>query len=245
MIKFKIDGDPYKIPDFINIEDYVKIFKVKDLFDEDYFAAKLISVVSGAPLKDLLDAGFDEINYLAAHILTIIPKQDEVKFVDRFELNGVKYGFFPNWRDLTFAEFVDMDTISTKNPDELLDLLHILAAIMYRPIVIERGEHDYDIEMYDVNTMKKRAELFKKELDVKYILGAQFFFIKFAKRYLGYSPRSSTLKIGMWDQIKMIWLMWRMIFKMGSIKSLGGFLSLTKSLTTTLQNTNTSTKKMS
>jgi len=92
MIKFKIDGQPYQIPEFINIEDYVKIFKVKDLFDEDYFAAKLISVVSGAPLKDLLDGGFDEINYLASHILTIIPKQDEVKFIDRFELNGVKYG---------------------------------------------------------------------------------------------------------------------------------------------------------
>jgi hypothetical protein len=245
MIKFKIEGEPYYIPDVISIEDYVKIFKVKDLFDEDYFAAKLISIVSDAPLKDLLDGGFDEINYLAAHILSIIPKENEIKFIDRFELNGVKYGFFPNWRDLTFAEFIDMDTISTKKTDELLDMLHILAAIMYRPIVNERSEHDYDIEMYDVNTMNKRAELFKKQLDVKYILGAQFFFIKFAKRFLGYSPRSSTLKVGMWDQIKMIWLMWRMIFKMGSVKSLGGFLSLTKSLTTTLQNTSTSTKKTS
>lgn len=245
MIKFKIEGEPYYIPDVISIEDYIKIFKVKDLFDEDYFAAKLISIVSDAPLKDLLDGGFDEINYLAAHILSIIPKENEIKFIDRFELNGVKYGFFPNWRDLTFAEFIDMDTISTKKTDELLDMLHILAAIMYRPIVNERSEHDYDIEMYDVNTMNKRAELFKKQLDVKYILGAQFFFIKFAKRFSGYSPRSSTLKVGMWDQIKMIWLMWRMIFKMGSVKSLGGFLSLTKSLTTTLQNTSTSTKKTS
>lgn len=245
MVKFKIDGQPYVIPDYISIEDYVKIFKVKDLFEEDYFAAKLISIVSGAPLKDLLDGGFEEINYLAANILSIIPRENQIRFIDRFELNGIEYGFFPNWRDLTFAEFVDMDTISTKKPDELLDLLHILAAIMYRPIVVERSEHDYDIEMYDVNTMKKRAELFKKKLNVKYILGAQFFFIKFAKRFSSYSPRSSTVKIGMWDQIKMIWLMWRMILKMGSVKSLGGFLSLTKSLTTTLQSTNTSTKKIS
>jgi hypothetical protein len=245
MIKFKIEGEPFSIPEIISIENYVKIFKVKDLFDEDYFAAKLVSIVSGAPLKDLLDGGFDEVNYLASHILNIIPKQDEIKFIDKFELNGVKYGFFPNWRDLTFAEFVDLDTISTKKQDELLDLLHILAAIMYRPIVTQRTEHDYDIEMYDVNTMKKRAELFKKELDVKYILGAQFFFIKFAKRYLSYSPPSSTLKIGMWTKIKIIWMMWRIIFKMGSVKSLDGFLSSTKSLTTTLQNTNTSTRKTS
>ena len=245
MIKFKIEGQPFYVPEIISIENYVKIFKVKDLFDEDYFAAKLVSIVSGAPLKDLLDGGFDEVNYLASHILNIIPKQDEIKFVDKFELNGVKYGFFPNWRELTFAEFVDLDTISTKKQDELLDLLHILAAIMYRPIVTQRSEHDYDIEMYDVNTMKKRAELFKKELDVKYILGAQFFFIKFAKRYLGYSPPSSTLKIGIWTKIRIIWTMWRIIFKMGSVKSLDGFLSSTKSLTTTLQNTSTSTRKTS
>lgn len=245
MIKFKIEGEPFSIPDIISIENYVKIFKVKDLFDEDYFAAKLVSIVSGAPLKDLLEGGFDEVNYLATHILNVIPKQDDVKFIDKFELNGVKYGFFPNWKDLTFAEFVDMDTISTKKPDEILDLLHILAAIMYRPIVIQRSEHDYDIEMYDVNTMKKRAELFKKELDVKYILGAQFFFIKFAKRFSSYSPPSSTLKIGIWMKIRIIWTMWRILFKMGSIKSLDGFLSSTKSLTMTLRSTNTSTRKTS
>ena len=169
------------------------------------------------------------------------------------------------WINLTLQVFIDEPVMDRHIEPYLFPILpknakevHIIGAgpeglfaaleciqLGLRPIVIERGEHDYDIEMYDVNTMKKRAEVFKKQLDVKYILGAQFFFIKFAKRYSGYSPRSSTLKIGMWDQIKMIWLMWRMIFKMGSVKSLGGFLSLTKSLTTTLQNTNTSTKKTS
>ena len=245
MIKFKIEGQQYYIPDFISIENYVKIFKVKDLFDEDYFAAKLISIVSEAPLKDLLEGGFDEINFLASHILSVIPKDNEIKFIDRFELDGIEYGFFPNWRDLTFAEFVDMDTISTKKTDELLDMLHILAAIMFRPIIEQRTEHDYDIEMYDVEKMKKRAEIFKKKLDIKYVLGAQFFFIKFEKRFSSYSPQSSTVKIGMWMKIKIIWMMWRILLKMGSIKSLDGFLSSTKFLTTTLQNTNISTKKTS
>ena len=245
MIKFKIEGQQYYIPDFISIENYVKIFKVKDLFDEDYFAAKLISIVSEAPLKDLLEGGFDEINFLASHILSVIPKDNEIKFIDRFQLDGIEYGFFPNWRDLTFAEFVDMDTISTKKTDELLDMLHILAAIMFRPIIEQRTEHDYDIEMYDVEKMKKRAEIFKKKLDIKYVLGAQFFFIKFEKRFSSYSPQSSTVKIGMWMKIKIIWMMWRILLKMGSIKSLDGFLSSTKFLTTTLQNTNISTKKTS
>jgi hypothetical protein len=172
-----------------------------------------------------------------------LPQQDDIKFKDRFTLDGVKYGFFPNWKDLSFAEYIDMDTISSKKPEELLDLLHILTAIMYRPIIEETSEHNFKIEDYEVNSMKERAELFRKKLNVTYILGAQFFFIKFARKYLNFSLQSSTMKIGIWTQIKLIWMMWRMIFKITSKKPLGGFLSSTKLLTTILLNTTLSTKK--
>ena len=227
----------------MSIENYVKIYKIKDLFTEDYFAAKLVSIVSGASQKDLLEGGYEEVSYLASHIIKSLPTTETTKFVDRFELNGVKYGFFPNWRDLTFAEFVDLDTISTKKADELLDMLHILAAIMYRPIVEEITEHNFKIEEYDITKMKERAELFKKELDVKYVIGAQFFFIKYAKIFSSFIPQSSTLKLSKWETIKMIWIMWRMIFKLTSKSRSVGFWSSTKYLTTILQNTSTSIKK--
>ena len=204
MIKFRIDGEPYIIEDFMSIENYVKIYKIKDLFSEEYFASKLVSIISGAPQKDLLDGGYEEVGYLASRIMQSLPTVETTKFVDRFELDGAKYGFFPNWRDLTFAEFIDLDTISTKKSDELLDLLHILAAIMYRPIVEEISEHNFKIEEYDIPKMKERAELFKKRLDVKYVIGAQFFFIKFAKKFSNFTPRYSTLNLSIWQKIKII-----------------------------------------
>jgi hypothetical protein len=213
MIKFKIDEVSYSLPDFVSIENYSKIFKVKDLFNEDYFAAKLVNIVSGAPLNILLESEYQEISFLAATILNKIPFKD-VKFVDRFELDGVQYGFFPNWRDLTFAEYVDLDTISTKPTEELLDMLHYLAAIMYRPIIEETSSHNFQIEKYDVDSMKRRAEYFKKNLDIKYVLGGQFFFIKFAERLLEYSPVSLTKKMSFFEMIKLIWTMWRMIYKL-------------------------------
>ena len=37
MIDFNIEGKKYDLPDFISIKNYVKIFKVKDLFSDDYF----------------------------------------------------------------------------------------------------------------------------------------------------------------------------------------------------------------
>jgi hypothetical protein len=242
-MKFKIDGVPYEVPDKITIEQYSKIYKIKDLFTDDYFAAKLISTTTGAPIQDLLEGGYDEINFIANYIMKLLPTEHDITFKDRFELDGVHYGFFPNWRDLTFAEFIDMDTISTKKPDEILDLLHVLAAVMYRPITTERSKHDFDIEKYELATLNKRAELFKKKLDVGVILGAQFFFIKFARKSSSFTHPSLTQNLSIWMQIRLIWIFWRMMFKMTSTNRLGGFWSSTKYVTTILQNMNTSTTK--
>jgi len=242
MIKFKLEQTEYQLPDFISIENYSKIYKIKDLFSEDYFAAKLINIVSDAPLNDLLQSDYQEVNYMATYLMNLFPL-DKPKFIDRFEIDGVKYGFFPNWRDLTFAEFVDLDTISTKKADEILDLLHILAAIMYRPIVSEKSEHDYKIEKYDINKMKERAELFKKKLDVKYVLGAQFFFIKFAKRFSGYTQMSSIPNLSIWMKIKLVWHMRKIIWRTAFRKPSDGSSSSIELVETILRSTNTSIKK--
>jgi hypothetical protein len=242
MIKFRIEEETYEVPNFISIDNYSKIYKVKDLFSDEYFAARLISIVTGAPIEDLLEGDYTEISYLSAYILSILP-QEKPQFVDSFELDGVKYGFFQNWRDLTFAEFVDMDTISTKKPEELLEMLHILAAVFYRPIVEQKSEHEFKIEKYDVSSMKERSELFKKKLDVKYVLGAQFFFIKFANRFLNYSHLSSIPKISMWTKMKIMWNMRRIIWKTLFRKSTDGILSSTELLETILRNTNISITK--
>lgn len=243
MMKFKVNNKEYNVPDFITIENYTKIYKVKDMLTENYFAAKLVHLITNVEMEELLECDYQELNYVAAYIMSIIPTE-KPKFQDRFELNGVHYGFFPKWNDLTYAEFVDMDTISTKKEDELLNMLHILAAIMYRPITNERSVHDFDIEKYDVKKMVERSELFKKELDCKYILGAQFFFINYAKRYLLYTQTSLIPKLSIWKKIKLIWMMRKWIWRAISKGPSGGLSSQTELLEMILQNTTTYTKKV-
>jgi hypothetical protein len=242
MIKFKIDEKEYVVPEYITIDHYSKIYKFKDLFDDEYFAARLINIVTNAPMDDLLQSDYQEINYIASYIISLIPV-DKPKFKNRFELDGVHYGFFKRWQDLTFAEFVDMDTISSKKPDELLDMIHILAAVMYRPITEERSEHDFDIEKYDVKTMVKRAELFKKKLDVGYVLGAQFFFINFAKRYSLYIQTSLIPNFSIWMKMKLYWKLRKIIWMVAFRKNLDGLPSSTELLQTILQSTTRSIKK--
>lgn len=241
-MELKIDEQGYDVPSFMSVGDYVKIFKVKDLFTEQYFAAKLVSLITGAPLEKLMKADYEEVNYLAAYIMTLLPT-DKPKFVDRFELDGVHYGFIPNWRDLSFAEFVDMDTISTKPVIELLDMLHILAAIMYRPIEHEITEHNFLIEEYDIKKMTARAELFKKKLDVRYVLGAQTFFTSCVKRFSLYSQASLTQMNSVWQRWKIIWMLRKIIWKKVFSRRTDGSLSSTELLQMILQNTMKSTKK--
>lgn len=243
MMKFKVGEEEYNVPDYISIENYTKIYKIKNLYEEEYFECKLINLITGAPVEDLLNCDYMELNYISAYIMSLIPKEVP-KFEDKFELDGVKYGFFPNWRDLTYAEFVDMDTISTKKEDELLGMLHILAAVMYRPIIEQKSEHDFKIEKYDIKTMIPRSELFKKKLDCKYILGAQFFFINYAKRYSDYTQISSIKSISIWTRINLLWKMRKMIWKVAFKKHSVGSLSQTELLEMILQNTTTSTKKI-
>jgi len=242
-MEIKLEKDSWELPNYMSIEHYVKIFKTKDLFTEQYYAAKLINLITDAPLEKLLKADYEEVNYVAAYILALIPMDKKPKFVDRFELDGVHYGFFPNWRDLSFAEFVDMDTISTKPVNELLDLLHVLAAIMYRPIEHEITEHNFIIEEYDLEKMKKRAELFKKKLDVRYVLGAQTFFTKFGNRFSSYSLLSSIPKLSTWTKIKLVWSMRKMIWEIVFKRRTVGTLSSTELLQTILRSTNLSIKK--
>jgi len=243
MIRFTIDDIKYEVPEFISVEKYVKIYKVKDLFSDDYFAAKIVSIVCDAPIEVLLESEYSEIQQIATYILSLIPL-NKPEFINRFTIDGVDYGFIPDWKDLSFAEFADLDTLSTKKQDEILNMLHIISSIMYRPIVEDKKNGDFKIEKYNVDSMKERAELFKKKLDIKYVLGAQFFFINFANKYSEYSQLSLMQNLSLWQRIKLIWMMRKWLVKATiSKKHMDGSLSSTELLKTILQNTKLSTKR--
>lgn len=212
-ITFELEGQEFKIPTHLTINDYVKVFKVKDLFEDDYFAAKLISIVTGADMTKLLEADREKVGYVFEQIYKILPL-DKPGFVDRFTLDGVEYGFIPSWKKMSFGEFADLDTLMTKKPDEVLDYLHIITAILYRPITKSKSKHNFEIEKYNQNTMDERSELFKNKLDIEVALGAQFFFTQFARIYSNYTPIS--LKMWMkisWIQIKIVWRLRKLIWK--------------------------------
>lgn len=234
-LTFEINEKEYQLPEFLNIENYVKIFKIKDILqdDEEYASARVIHEITGCPMKELKEANFQQIQFLSSYILTLLPRDNE-EFVDKFELDGVKYGFLPSWKKMSFAEFADLDTLGSKKPEDMINYLHILAAIYYRPIVKERSEHDFDIEKYDGENVDERAELFKKKLDSKIVMGAQFFFIKFVKKLQDPTRIFSTMTT--WEMIKMVWKNRKLLPLLVLNNDLDGMQSLIESQTTILRN---------
>jgi len=243
-LTFEVEGKIYTLPEFINIETYVKIFKIKDILSEDYFQAKLVHLVTGCPIEQLLEADYVYVGFLSNYVMGLVPRTN-ADFVDRFEIDGVHYGFLPNWKKgLSFAEYVDIDTLASKPYEELLDYLHVLAAMYYRPITNERSFHDFDIEKYTVDGLDERSLLFKKKLDAGVILGAQFFFTKSAR--ISSTTTHPSLTMSLWSQMKMVWKNRKIIREMGPLllkKDLDGTQLSTDYQMTILRNTISSLKK--
>jgi len=243
MVTFEIDKQEYSILDYLSIESYVKIYKIKDFLGEEFFQAKIINALTGVKMESILRTNHTQINYLSSHIMSLFP-DTEYPFIDRFTLNGIDYGFIPSWKHMSFAEFVDLDSLMNKESNEIIANLHIICAIMFRPIVSQKADHDFLIEEYDVKTMEERAELFKKELDVKYVLGGQFFFSQFVRESLNYSQQSLTQKNkNFWKKMVLTWRHRKIIWQILLNKPSDGLQLSIDYAMMTLQNTSKSSKR--
>ena len=240
-MKVTINEQEYSIPNYLNIDTYVKLYNIKDLFEDEYYEIKLVSLMTGAKTKDILNLPHTKIKSLSNYILSILPTTKFV-FEDSFTLNDVEYGFIPEYKNMSFGEFVDLDTLLTKKPDEIMKQLHIIAAIMFRPIISKKSKHNYKIEDYDSEKVDERAELFNKELDIKYVLGGKYFFSKSVKTYSIPTQRFSIRKKlnTMLTTLKLYWKL-RKMFR-SKKHSDGSPLSI-KSVETILQSTIQSLKK--
>jgi hypothetical protein len=90
----------------------------------------------------------------------------EPKFVNRFTLDGLEYGFIPELERMTAGEWVDMETFGF-DPENL----HKLMAIFYRPISESKGDK-YLILPYSGDEITEKF----KNTPAGIILGALLFF---------------------------------------------------------------------
>lgn len=210
MMKFNYKGKSYEINE-PTVEDWSKLTLLQEWTDEKEFCVKLLSMCTGLTEEEIENADFEEVVNLSNKISEFLMK-DGKQFYNEFNFNQKNYRFLdlPN---LTFGEFIDIDTYLAKEPHEKKKEMSLLMAMLYRE-VDAKGEY----LPYNSKSLQKKAEEFKK-LPVKYVNGASNFFFRLDKTLQGNFKGSFWLKLKL--TAKMIWILAKLIpliiFGVGSL----------------------------
>jgi hypothetical protein len=179
--KISYGGKDYEVIE-PTIELWGKLASLQDWTDETEFAIILISHMTGLSKEDIQKSNWHDVLTVSQNISNHLLHESK-QFHKEFEFEGQKYKFIdlPN---LTFGEFIDIDTYLSKPEMERRREMHLLMALLYKE---DGGE---------VSDTMLRAERFKK-LPVKYVNGASSFFLRIEKILQGSSPLS------FWTNLKM------------------------------------------
>ena len=181
--KISYGGKDYEVIE-PTIELWGKLASLQDWTDETEFAIILISHMTGLSKEDIQKSNWHDVLTVSQNISNHLLHESK-QFYKEFEFDGQKYKFIdlPN---LTFGEFIDIDTFLSKPELERRREMNLLMALLYKE---DGGEPS--------NTML-RAERFK-QLPVKYVNGASTFFLRLEKISQGSSQLSllSRLKMRM------------------------------------------------
>ena len=144
-------------------QDFLKIQSKND--DEEFIAQKMISIFCGISMLEVLKIRLTSLNDLIEHFTTIFSKKAEL--VERCTLDGVEYGHIPKLEDMSFGEYIDLETNIAD-----FDSYHIAMSTFYRPIS-NKVRNMHDIEEYKPSEEKQRTML---DMPLNVALGATVFF---------------------------------------------------------------------
>lgn len=169
------------IPENLNdltLGQYQKFLEVVELNTDELFVhKKMIQIFCNVPLLDvehMRKSDFDSITETIKGFLDEVPELTKT-----FTLKGIEYGFIPDFDEISFGEFVDLDTL-TGNWAEM----DMLMSILYRPIRKKKGKK-YTIQPYKAD----KNEDFK-EMPLGIVIGSQLFFWNIGNQLLNHIKNS-------------------------------------------------------
>ena len=135
---------PTKLSD-ISLNDYQKYLRIVEVNKDDensevFLQQKMLEIFCGLPFSDAIKYRMQDINQATSLILEALNEQPDL--VTSFTIGDTKFGFVPNLEDISFGEYIDIDTYMGD-----WDNMHKLMAVLYRPIV-NQIKDQYLIEEY-------------------------------------------------------------------------------------------------
>jgi len=153
----------------ITLKKYQKFVKLnKDDADERFLQIKMIEIFCEVSHEDVLKIKFadaDRVTGILAKMFTEKPP-----LVTQFKLNGVEYGFIPELDEISFGEYIDLDTYLGD-----WENIHTAMNVLYRPIDTRKGDR-YTIKPYNLDAKDRLLEM---PLDA--VISSVFFFYHLGK----------------------------------------------------------------
>ena len=159
----------------LTVRQYVDFQKV-DTSDEMFLIHSVLRIFYDIPLSESKNVVFAEAEELAANVLTLVAADHKLQRI--VEYKGKEYGFIPNLREISTAEYIDLDTYLAD-----IDNLAKTVSILYRPVTKRKGDL-YEVEAYE-------GSQDYPDFPLGAALGALLFFYRLRRKLLGTSQTSS------------------------------------------------------
>lgn len=149
----------------VTLDQYQQWLKVaEDKEMNNFLQQKMIEIFCGVTLKQVMLIKAKDIESIVTDISKLF-NQKENKFIDRFKYQDQDFGFIPKLDDMTFGEYVDLDTYLAD-----WQLMHKAMSVLYRPITFKK-KNQYLIEDYET------ADKYNmKQMTLDIVFGSMVFF---------------------------------------------------------------------
>lgn len=171
---------PESIAD-ITLSQYIEVQKLMERgLDEVSFMERVVMLFSGISKRDIKNIDVKDYAMIGESLAKAL--NTECEFQDRFTLNGVEYGFIPNFDNITQGEYIDLTSTNLDN-----ESLPTVMSVLFRPVDKTDSFGNYSIKAYDAS--RDRIEIMK-EAPMNVVNGALVFFWSLAKELKNYTLKS-------------------------------------------------------
>jgi hypothetical protein len=129
----------------IALSDYVKYLKILEINEEDensdvFVQQKVLEIFCGVPYNESLEFKMSDVSNIVNIINNTLSEKPSL--VKSFKLGDTEFGFIPKLDDMSFGEYIDIDS----NLGDW-DNMYRVMSVLYRPIKQKSGEK-YLIDEY-------------------------------------------------------------------------------------------------
>jgi hypothetical protein len=136
----------------ITLDKYQRYLKIQENNeDENFLAIKMIEIFCGLRGDTIMAMKAKSIKDITLILTQMFNEKPQL--VKEFKMNGVTYGFIPKLEDMSFGEYIDLDTYIGD-----MDNIHRAMNVLYRPIK-QKYQDKYLIEDYTGDDPEKMKDM--------------------------------------------------------------------------------------